>query len=347
VSNHKKSKIRHVFLFLRIAVVLAGLGYLVYWLSHEDSRAIFSQMNLGVFALCIAIFVIGQIIIGLRWWLLLRTQAIHIPLFAAIRLYFLGWFYNNVTLGSVGGDLVRAWYVTRYTEKKIEAVLSVFVDRIIGLFSTFTIAAFCYLFFLRGQALGLKAESPAQVLSKIAEYKTIIFCITAMGIAALCLAILIPQTRQLVKKACNYFGSRLLKVLKKLKEAARLYCCRPITLLAVFILTVIVQTITITGFWLVGRTLGIETPAKYYYVFFTLTWVLGAVPVSIAGAGVVEGILAAMFIQFAAVPKDPAVALALCQRMVWLICSLPGALIHLLGAHLPKDIFIDYNKTVN
>ena len=74
---------------------------------------------------------------------------------------------------------------------------------------------------------------------------------------------------------------------------------------------------------------------------------IGAVPVSIGGAVVVEVLLASMFINFAGVGEEPASALALCQRAVWMLASLPGAAIHLIGAHLPKDFFIDYKKSIN
>lgn len=119
------------------------------------------------------------------------------------------------------------------------------------------------------------------------------------------------------------------------------------TILAVFGLTVFVQIMVITGFWFLGINMGIGASIKYYYVFFTLTWVLGAIPVSIGGVVVVEGSLVILFTQLAGVDESAAWAIALCQRAVWLLASLPGAAIHLLGAHLPKDFFVDYKKSIN
>ena len=86
---------------------------------------------------------------------------------------------------------------------------------------------------------------------------------------------------------------------------------------------------------------------KYYYVFFTLTWILGALPVSIGGAVVIEVALATLFIKFAGVEEASAGVLVLCQRFVWILTSLAGAAIHLFGAHLPKEFSIDYDKPVN
>ena len=67
---------------------------------------------------------------------------------------------------------------------------------------------------------------------------------------------------------------------------------------------------------------------------------------SISGAVVVEGSLYYLFTHFAGVGKEQAMAIALCQRAIWMLTSLPGAVIHLVGAHLPKDFFIDYDKPV-
>jgi uncharacterized protein (TIRG00374 family) len=145
----------------------------------------------------------------------------------------------------------------------------------------------------------------------------------------------------ILKKAwthlCLYGG----RALKKFKDAAALYLDRPLTILMVFLLTVCMQLMTITAFWFLGSSMGIEVSVKYYYVIFTLTWVLGALPVSIGGAVVVEGMLAYMFVKLAGVEAEAALALALCQRLVWMVTSLPGAIIHLIGAHLPKEFSID------
>jgi uncharacterized membrane protein YbhN (UPF0104 family) len=87
--------------------------------------------------------------------------------------------------------------------------------------------------------------------------------------------------------------------------------------------------------------MGINVSVKYYYVFFTLTWVLGAVPISIGGAVVVEGALVILFTRVAGTDESAAWALALAQRVIWLLASVPGAVIHIVGAHLPKDISLD------
>jgi len=249
--------------------------------------------------------------------------------------------------GSVGGDLLRAWYVTKHTDKKFEAVLTVFIDRVIGLLSTFVIAVFFYMFFLQGQANALTFTGRSGPFSFLAEYKGCIIWVAGVLAAILCGLLLHGRSRVLLRAAWLHIRIHSVRAFEKLKDAVYVYYSKPLTILAAFGLTVFIQIVTITGFWFLGKNLGITAGLKYYYVFFTLTWVLGALPVSIGGAVVVEGTLAYLFIRYAGVEAEPALALALCQRIVWMIASLPGAAIHLIGAHLPKDFFVDFDKPAN
>ncbi len=344
MPRSSSSKSKYIFLFLRVAVVAAGVTWAVVWVSGEKRWAsladTFRRMNLAVFALTLAVFIACQGLVAFRWWLLLKTQDIFIRPGAAVRLHFLGLFYNNFMPSSVGGDLLRAWYVTKHTEKRFEAALSVFVDRFIGLASTLLIALFFYLVFMRGRA-AIPVPGGDGANGLLARHARIILYILAAVVAAFAALLSSRRTRALVARAWGYLWRAAVNFLRKLKDAIVLYLSRPLAILTVFGITVFLQIVTITAFWLLGRTMDIPAALKYYYVFFTLTWVLGALPVSIGGAVVVEGLLAYFFVTFAGVQPEPALALALCQRIVWMIASLPGALIHLAGAHLPKNLWSD------
>jgi uncharacterized protein (TIRG00374 family) len=342
----KKRKVSLLFVLFRIGFVTAGIILAIIWTSREQRWRKLTEINPVIFICSLVIFIIAQIIVGLRWWILLRSQSIFISLISAVRLHFLGLFYNNCMPGSVGGDLIRAWYVTKHTDKRFEAALSVFVDRVVGLVSTLMIAAFFYTLFLRGENLGITTRKSSSLLNSIKEYRTLFLWLFGILVFVFAGLLLCGKSRARLKKVCVYIGKYVLQTYGRFKEAIWLYCKKPFTLPTALGLTVLLQIMAITGFWFVGRSLGITASIKYYYVFFTLTWVLGAVPVSIGGAVVVEGMLMLLFINFAGVAEDSALVLALCQRFVWLLASLPGAAIHLLGAHLPKDFFIDYDRPI-
>jgi hypothetical protein len=332
---------KRIFLLLRIGVVAAGLTCAVIWLSREQRWSnlvkIFLRMNLGVFTAALGVFIVCQLMIAFRWWLLLRTQSIFINFWPAVRLHFLGLFYNNFMPGAVGGDLLRAWYVTKHTDKKFHAVLSVFVDRVVGLLVSLIIAIFFYLLFFRRPLRGAEGvlDFKGGLPQSFVKYQQIILWAAFILVAACCSLLLHIRGRRLLKKIWLFIQIRCKKLLENFKDAVVLYCRKPLAILSVFGLTFFLQLLTITGFWFLGRNLGIEVGIIYYYVFFPLSWALGAIPVSIGGAVVVEGVLAYLFIQLAGVGAEAALALVLCQRIVWMIASLPGAAIHLVGAHLP------------
>ena len=337
----KTEKSKYIFLFLRILVVAVGVIWAIVWVSRgqrwSNLASIFRRMNLGVFAVTLGIFVICQVMVGFRWWLLLRVQSIFIHFRAAVRLNFLGLFYNNFLPSSVGGDFLRAWYVTKHTHKRFEAALSVFVDRFIGLLSTLIIAVFFYVLFLRTQADTVTFTGRSGPSKFLTEYKGGIIWVVGVLAAVFCGLLLHRRSRVLLRAAWLHIRIHGVRALEKLKDAVHVYYRKPLTILAAFGMTVFIQIMMITCFWFLGKNLGITADLKYYYVFFTLTWVLGALPVSIGGAVVVEGTLAYLFIRYAGVEAEAALALALCQRIVWMIASLPGAVIHLIGAHLPGN----------
>ena len=334
MDGQKKTATNKLFVYLRIGFVLVAALAVVIWVSQNRRYVIlgqsFEKMGPAFFGGIILTFVVSQVILASRWWLLLRTQGVRISIWAAVRLHFLGLFYNNAMPGSVGGDLVRAWYVTKHTERKFEAVLSIFVDRFVGLVSSLLMAGFCWFVLLRDVKM---PESPKGQGGKILIWVPVIIAAIAILTAA------IPAGRRMLAR----IWAGAIGFAKKFRAAVILYGSHPMTILAAFGLTFLLQGIVITGFWLIGRRIGIEVSAKYYFVFFPLTWGFGAIPVSIGGAGVVEFGLAGLF-TFAGVESEKALALALLQRAVWIVAALPGAWIHWTGRHLPKEIGVDYNE---
>lgn len=84
----------------------------------------------------------GILLLGvLRWQVILRVHGLPLPLARTAEISLIGHFFNSFLLGSVGGDVLKAYYVARETHhKKTEAVVTVAVDRIIGLFSMLMLA---------------------------------------------------------------------------------------------------------------------------------------------------------------------------------------------------------------
>lgn len=336
-------------MWVLVRVALASAA--VYWfLSGKDLGRLWEvmlQLELWALGAAVGLFLVSQLVFVQRWRLLLWVQGVSIGTWVAIRLHFLGLFYNNFLPSSVGGDFLRAWYVTKHTDKRFAAALSVFVDRAVGLAGLFLMAAVAYLFLPAEGATGQVSVPDAGGAGRwLWSHRAGIGI--GLGAAVLVAAVLvaIPRTRRILREVVSSLAGRAGRLLVKVHEAAVLYWRKPWAIGAGLVLTFFCQGIFITGLWLAGRSLGITAPMKYYFVFIPVSWLIGALPISIGGLGFMEKGVESMFRVMAGVPAELAAAVALCQRLVLVISSLPGVVVHLAGAHLPKEFFIDYDKSV-
>ena len=335
MARNGKQQKKHLWVILRI---LVGVGALV-WIFRDPKQLIndLGQVQPLSFLLALLLFICGNFAIALRWAILLRTQGVRIQWWACIKIHFLGLYYNNIGFGLMGGDLLKAWYITHHTEKRLEAAFSVVVDRLIGLFCLVCMAGLFYLFFPVADSVNQGEPELSGLLSKIAEHRDIIIY---FGMAAvLCMVILmaIPFVRSKVVSGAKTVLSRRHKVF----QAIKLYAKNPVILLLLVPLTICAQSLTILGLWYIGRSVGVPVALKYYFVIFPVSWVIGAIPIVPGGWGVLEVTVSELFKSLGATMGQGEL-LAVCQRLIFLLASLPGLVVHLTGIHRPSDqIFID------
>ena len=83
---------------------------------------------------------------AIRLVCMLGVQQVKLSLWNAIKLTFAGNFFNFALPGTTGGDLIKAYYITRFTHRKTEAVATVFLDRAVGLLGLVLLAGVMIVF---------------------------------------------------------------------------------------------------------------------------------------------------------------------------------------------------------
>lgn len=121
-----------------------GIGLLVWviasnWRSDDPSTPGLAELLqnplqvwplLAAFILCAA----GVSITFIRWYILVRAQHLPFTLHNAFRLGLIGYYLNTFLPGSVGGDLLKAYFIAKEQPgKRAVAVATVMADRLIGL----------------------------------------------------------------------------------------------------------------------------------------------------------------------------------------------------------------------
>jgi len=291
--------------------------------------------RLKAFYLCLACagFVSSLLIVGVRWWFLLRIQDIYIRLWEAIRLTFLGQFFNTVVPGTVGGDLVKAYYVFKHTPKKGAVLVSVFVDRVLGLTELTLLATIM----LVGILVSGKAtlDDPNMHNSAVAIGVVIAIVVGTMFF------LFSPGFRKALHLQRLYHKLPVAHHIAAAGEAATLYRRRIGALLKAVAMTFGAHCLWVGSLALVGKSLNLSTQWYTYFVYIPLIYIIGAVPITPGGVGLIEQLYVAFFVTAAAagtpgVTASEVLPFALLARLIPIFWGLPGILVAITGPRLPK-----------
>lgn len=136
---------KKLLIVLKVLLVLSILSYLLVSKKLDlsslsiylhDPMMILVNVSIWLFGCCI--------LTSYRWNLVLKGMNLSIPFKRVMHLNLVGFFFNTIAPGAVGGDLVKAYYLFREQEsgKRTPAMLAIFLDRVLGLYAVFIIAAF-------------------------------------------------------------------------------------------------------------------------------------------------------------------------------------------------------------
>jgi len=283
----------------------------------------------------------------LRWFVLMRSVGLDTSLWQAYRLGFIGVFFNNVVPGLTGGDLVKAVYVARdHPERRAHAVLTVIVDRVVGIVALALIGAVVILFDLNrfGQlAVGLygflllAALGGGIALSRRAKAR--IRDVLAAG-------------RPRDEPSPDGWRAKLRHVLRQIDDAVTIYRARPGMLVGALGMSVVVHLLIIIAVWTFAQAIAeggrsalaagtITAPGAPAFAhlgsldlsvhcsLIPIAQIVAALPIAPAGWGVGEVAFVYCF-GLVGVSEALATTLSLVFRMTQTLISLLGGLF-LLG----------------
>ena len=290
----------------------------------EGMATLFKNMNLWLMLGAFACYMVMLLIMGVRFWFLLGIQDIRIGLWEAMRLTFLGYLYSNAIPGTVGGDVIKAWYVAKHTPRKAAVVVSIFVDRMMGLTELTLLATIMVI-------VVLVWRLPCENLhsAEIAVAALVVILIGGF------LFVLSGRFRRMLRLDKIYqrwsFGHHI----AAMGEAAQLYRHRIGALVKAVGVTFGAHIIWITGIALIGMSLNIDTKIYNYFLNTPLIYILAAGIPTPGGVGGVEALYRVAFHDVSNVSQI--VALAVLARMMTIFCGLPGAIVAITGPKLPKS----------
>ena len=285
-----------------LAAILQWAG--IHQVLHELSR---TQLRWFVPAVLVSIATVP--LMAFRWRLLLSAKRIDVPIAWLTRTYFVALFAGQFLPAAIGGDAVRAVELGRRTHDAPEAVASVLIDRLVGLVSLVVLALAAVI------AGGGSARRPGVIAAE-----------AAFGAAAgVALALIFSsRLRGVVARALEprSDGHRLAAG-ERFYDALHTYRGHSRTLALVGALALVVQLARVGVIWLLTKALGLDVPDSVILLTGPVVFASLALPVSLNGIGVREGVFVYFLHGYAARPQ--AVALGLAFYAVGTITALGGA----------------------
>jgi glycosyltransferase 2 family protein len=298
-----------------LMVLLKGvisLGLLAFFLSRLDFFhfiGVLSNAKFSYIALCLGIYLIGQLLSSIRWALLARTVGFQNPLKDFALYYLIGMFFSLFTPSTVGGDVGRVFYLSREGANRRRgagatafATISVLADRAIGMAVLVWIGAVSLLLF------------PGYHLPA-----TILIVTHAIALGLLIGVVSLPLVSRLLPGKEHRVGKNLHLALQSYPRHWR-------ALVNAMLISLVVHFMQGWMHVLIGHALAFEIPWSYALIIYPLVGTFSALPVSLNGIGLREGGYLFLLTRIG-VSSEKAIAFGLLWFIVVALDSLVGGLV--------------------
>jgi uncharacterized membrane protein YbhN (UPF0104 family) len=278
---------------LRWLGTIAALVLVVYLISQqgwdEIAEAV-TRIELWRFVAAIALTLISRLAVARRWHVLLRSGGINASWSQSLRITFAGLFANNFLPTTVGGDVARMAGALQMGFDAAVSAASLVMDRLIGL------AGFAFTLPLGLQYLPTTAAGALPVAAAAQSWPA-------------------------------RMANRMSKIWGRLLKAIRLWVSQPWALLTALLFTFVHMVCLFVTISILLE--GMHHPLPFWEIagLQSLVYVFTLIPISISGLGLQEISISFAFTTLGGVPQANSLVLALLLRTMYILVSLPGALV--------------------
>jgi len=285
-------------------LVTAGLLWTVFKVVdiHRVGETLLSA-NLALLLMAVLCQLASTFTAALRWSQVMAGLDFSAPLFFYLQSYFTGFFFNQALPGSIGGDAVKLFEVSRRGYTKTESFYGIALDRIVGIVG---------LLFLNLVATLARPDFFPDWLVRL------ILLLAGGGLLAFAGLVLLRRTsllRRVPGSALFYGFSERLNMLYRRRRIALLH----------LILSVIVHLCSVLAIFFLARAIGLTYPPLLFMVAIPPVLLLSIVPISLAGWGVREGAMVGIFLLIGAA-KAAILSVSILYGVLLIFTSLPGLL---------------------
>jgi uncharacterized protein (TIRG00374 family) len=233
-----------------------------------------------------------------------------------IKLYFVGAFFNAFLPGVIGGDVVKAYYLSRDTRQLARSTSSVIMDRNVGVGGLLLVG--CVASLLHPVSLDDTPLAP-------------VLAVLLAGYVLLNWAILSPRVHNFSIGLLDRVGVTMVsRRLHNLFNAFSVYRRHRRRLGLMLALAAGIHLLSYVAIFFIGESIGATIPLYYYLIFIPIVAIISMLPISIGGLGVRETAFLTLF-GSAGLSAERSVSLSLLWYAMLLLGGIPGIVIYLRG----------------
>ena len=309
---------------LQIAVTIG----LLWWVFHDPERrsemlAAAKLANVWWLGAGILVFFFCTIVATARWKILLAVQDINMTWLRTWQLFMIGMFFNLFMLGSTGGDVVKMFLTMREARNnKAAALLSVFMDRVIGMLALiFLSVGFLY---FRYDLLN-HAEGSSTLLNLLLWLMAaaLLIIVGMFAVSALGWVHYLPQWTPL--------RGRIVEI----SAACHMYAKGWRLTIWAFLISFPLFGMFFTTFYCAARAFTDQLGMVDIFSVMPIVAVITAIPISVSGIGLRESLFVSLLAPFGV------------TAAVATLISVTGFLINTLGSLAGGLVFLFYRSSTH
>jgi uncharacterized protein (TIRG00374 family) len=311
--------------FGKAIVSVSLIAYLISRVGTGEILNIISGVNLYLLIVAFSLCIFGIFVRSLKWRILLTSKKIVIPINRAFTIYFIGTFFNNILPSSIGGDLFRAYELSKFCGSAVESISSIIVERLTGIITLTMIASAAIL-------IGYND------VQKTGTIPIVLFLIGFLGIFSL---LLYNESAWLKIKKISFIEHLLIRLnieskVNRLYDAINAYGKKKNIIIRSFGLSLIFQIITPIIHYFVSLALEIDIDIIYFYIFSPIIACILLIPISVQGIGIREAASVFFYTRVGATEAE-AISISIAVYTLVLATGLIGGMIY--GYQNIEDIF--------
>ena len=307
---------KKIAVLLKVIVSLGLITLLVNQVDFNKIVNILKNVDITMIVYALILLIIQVFIATTRWQFVLKCQKIMLDYKNTLKILWSGLFFNQAMPSSVGGDVIRGYYLKKQGITLGRATLGVLMDRLFGMV---------------GLVLVVIVSLPLlfDLLNDPIARSGVLFI--ALGILLALLTIFFTD-----KLPGNFSHLRVIRGFYSLSQEGRHCISNNYNGLIIIIISILIHLISVVAVMTTAIGLGINVEWGGFLLMVPLATLIMVIPISIAGWGVREGVMVVGFGYLGVVP-EAALALSILYGLLMLVVALPGGVAWALKrSHIPN-----------